>query len=203
VKPKKLGELGLSLHCRLAAAGPVGVGALDEKARLRALLEGVTYRKVAGEADVREMDLQSEAVDFKRRKKNPRERLEEYGATKEERGFLVEGGPPWHGERVELNAMTSQQFIDYLERKLQEHGVGEVIPDEEALAAAYQLAVRKAAVRKAVDAALRSVPEVSAPVPADLAARVKKALERDPARPWDDAIAAMAKTRIGRGGRPR
>ena len=43
----------------------------------------------------------------------------------------------WFGERVELNAMTSGQFITWLEGKLDEHEVRKVVPDEEALAKAY------------------------------------------------------------------
>ena len=32
-------------------------------------------------------------------------------------------------QRVELNAMTSRQLVDFVERKLNEHGVAKVIPD--------------------------------------------------------------------------
>jgi hypothetical protein len=44
----------------------------------------------------------------------------------------------WEGERVELNAMTADQFIDWLERKLDEQGIGKVVPDPETLATAYR-----------------------------------------------------------------
>jgi len=47
--------------------------------------------------------------------------LEEHGATMAEIGFL-------RSHRVELNAMTSDQFIAFLERKLTEHGVAKVVP---------------------------------------------------------------------------
>jgi hypothetical protein len=34
----------------------------------------------------------------------------------------------------ELNAMASDQFIEWLERKLTEHGIKKVIPDDDVLA---------------------------------------------------------------------
>ena len=39
--------------------------------------------------------------------------------------------------RVELNAMTSPQFVAFIERKLREHGIAKVIPDETLLAEMY------------------------------------------------------------------
>jgi len=58
--------------------------------------------------DVWDLGLESEPCEFKE-KKDPRERLREYGATEDECDFLVRrsdlGG--WEGDRVELNALTS------------------------------------------------------------------------------------------------
>ena len=53
-------------------------------------------------------------------KVNPRTRLATCGATEAEQELLVSGGGPkhWKGERIELNAMTSPQFVDFVERKL-------------------------------------------------------------------------------------
>ena len=48
--------------------------------------------------------------------------LRRHGATDQEINFLR-----W--ERVELNAMTSGQFIDFIEAKFAEHGVEKVLPD--------------------------------------------------------------------------
>jgi hypothetical protein len=48
------------------------------------------------------------------------------GATPEEADFLLHS-------RVELNAMTSDQFVDLIERKLNERGLKKVIPDDEKL----------------------------------------------------------------------
>ena len=75
--------------------------------------------------------------------KDPRENLAESGATEDEQAFLVSGGGPgrWVGRRVELNALTSDQLVAFLEGKLRQHGVGKVVPDRETLDAAYRRAV--------------------------------------------------------------
>ena len=76
-------------------------------------------------ADVEAMDLQDEPAEDE----GPAaEKLEEYGATDEEIAFLFGAK-----RRVELNAMTSRQFLDWLEGKLEEHGAGKVVPPLEML----------------------------------------------------------------------
>ena len=114
-------------------------------------------------ADVTTMGLQSEPVEY-RQNKDPRDKFDEqdYDATHEELNFLVEanksGYDPksksyehrWTGKRVELNAMTSRQFIDWLEGKLKQHDVEKVIPDEETLAQAWHNARRRHRVNKAL-----------------------------------------------------
>ena len=55
-----------------------------------------------------------------------------------------------HGKRVELNALTSRQFIDLIERKLAEAGVRKVIPPKNDLEAAYRLFVRGSRSRKSL-----------------------------------------------------
>src|SRR5262249_40922147 len=54
--------------------------------------------------------------------------LRRHGATKQEIGILV------GGERVELNALASDQLVTLIERKLAKHGVRKVIPDDDTLA---------------------------------------------------------------------
>ena len=58
-----------------------------------------------------------------------RDQLKENGATEEEIEFLLR-------RRVELNAFTSDQLIEWIEEKLDEHGVEKVVPEEETLAKA-------------------------------------------------------------------
>jgi hypothetical protein len=49
------------------------------------------------------------------------------------------GGSPWEEwlqtHRVELNAMTTPEFIDWLDRKMAEHGSGKLIPPDDVVAA--------------------------------------------------------------------
>jgi hypothetical protein len=88
-------------------------------------------------AEAREMGLQSESVNF--RKRVYKNRLRECGATEEECDFIIGDGR--EGKRIELDAMDSQLMIAWLERKFAEHGVRKVVPDKETLEAAYKLAI--------------------------------------------------------------
>ncbi|MNY85839.1 DNA topoisomerase VI subunit A [compost metagenome] len=45
--------------------------------------------------------------------------------------------------RVELNSMTTPQFISWLEGKMEEYGVGKIIPDEETLEEQLRIEVKK------------------------------------------------------------
>jgi hypothetical protein len=157
-------------------------------------------------ADVTTMGLQSEPVEY-RQNKDPRDKFDEqdYDATHEELNFLVEanksGYDPksksyehrWTGKRVELNAMTSRQFIDWLEGKLGQHGVEKVIPDRETLAQAWHNARRRHRVNKALNRVVKRIlrRDVTT-VPADLDDRLRKYLEKYPATAWDDALAELA-----------
>src|SRR5262249_41602138 len=74
-------------------------------------------------SDVQQWDLQSETVSYG--SSDPMPNLRENGATPDEIRFLSSG--PVHfqnrtGKRVELNAFTSDQFVKWLESKLQAHG---------------------------------------------------------------------------------
>jgi hypothetical protein len=112
--------------------------------------------------------------------------LAENGATADEIDFLLH-------HRVELNAFTSDGLVSWLERKLDEHGIEKVIPDEETLAAAYQRARETIDVQLLINKAIRQrrtrPPQII--IPADLRARVEKALSKDRGRPWDEIVAEM------------
>lgn len=101
---------------------------------------------------VQEMGLESEEFTFKQ-DADPRENLRSQGATKEECNFLVRGrrGKSWWGERVELNAMSSPQFIEFVHSQLEAHGVEKLVPDEEVLAAAYWQVRRRDALMKEIE----------------------------------------------------
>ncbi|MBF0230729.1 MAG: DUF2399 domain-containing protein [Desulfamplus sp.] len=85
--------------------------------------------------------LEKEIVYYSKKLKDPKQMAIKAGATKEEAAILVQyrdyHKSQWCGERVELNAMTSDQFIDFIEMKLQQHGVKKVVPDHEILEKYY------------------------------------------------------------------
>jgi hypothetical protein len=74
---------------------------------------------------------------------DPRELLRKQGATEDEVNFLVQSGEAkkWRGKRIELNAMSAQTFIDWLEQGLQAAGVEKFFPDETLANKTYRQAV--------------------------------------------------------------
>jgi hypothetical protein len=141
-------------------------------------------------SDVENLKLESEPVVF-RQKKDPSEKLWDYiGVTSAEIRFLVDPkSSGWRGQRVELNAMTSKQFISWLERKLKQNGIEKVMPDAKVLADAYRRADWIARSREALE---EIEINKSLPVPRDLEQRIGKLLKREPKLPWDKALVQIA-----------
>lgn len=135
--------------------------------------------------DVRRMNLQSESVTYVQ-EKDPREILRQQGCTDEESNFLVEQrvGKAWKGQRVELNAMTSRQLLDWLEEKFKEHGVTKVLPSADKLEEAFHHTNYVLAVSEAI----KSVEPPALPVPDDLQALVAESLRTNPSIPWNEAV---------------
>src|SRR5262245_31252892 len=133
--------------------------------------------------------LEREPVEYHGAKQNPAINLQACGATEEECAFLVrrEQGS-WVGDRVELNAMRSDQFIAWLEGKFAEVGVEKVVPETATLAAAYQLALRKSRLQQVIDEARQAIDEApDAAVPDDLAEQIRAKITGQ-AIAWDEAI---------------
>jgi hypothetical protein len=94
-------------------------------------------------------------------------------------------------ERVELNAMTSRQLVDFVEAKLQQHGIKKVVPDAETLARTYEMFAASDRLSAAFDKMKEQLDAESGEqitVPADLAAKVEAELERHPDITWHRAI---------------
>jgi hypothetical protein len=124
--------------------------------------------------------------------------LRRNGATDGEVEFLLDDGSWWQsssGQRVELNAFTSDQFIAWLEAKLDEHGVEKVIPEADVLTTQYRRALARHAVNDKIDEIASSIRDDAdaAEIPADLADQVRELLDDDPSMSWDDAVAEIAK----------
>jgi hypothetical protein len=135
-------------------------------------------------ADVEAMQLESEPVEYGRGV-DPRENLRQSGATEEECDFLVNSdtGDGWSGKRVELNAMTSPQLLEWLEAKLAEEGVEKVIPDQETLQKAFARAHKV----KTAEEAMANADD-GGPLPDDLAQQIREKQMKDPTLSWDEAL---------------
>ena len=108
------------------------------------------------------------------------------GATDDEIEFLLH-------RRVELNALPSDQLVAFIERKLAQHGVEKVVPDDATLAAAYRRMRQQIVVQKRIDAALAEIKSLpSASPPDDLLHRIEERLNRDPTLRWDAALREIA-----------
>jgi hypothetical protein len=104
--------------------------------------------------------------------------------------------------RVELNAMTTPEFIAWLDDRMQEHGGIKLVPPdavlaaelEQRLAAKMRAAVidrilREAGADEQIDTALAAIPR---PTVADLKASIADAFEQEPASGWREPIEEAA-----------
>jgi hypothetical protein len=139
--------------------------------------------------DVEDSALETEDVVHR---SDPATNLRENGATAEEIAFL-------RTRRVELNAFASADFVAWIERKLEQHGVAKIVPDQDTLMLAYRRAVASRYVasrlQSAIEEAQRQAAE--APVPDDLAALVTAGLRGGPAQSWDEVVQRLATERVG------
>jgi Topoisomerase 6 subunit A/Spo11, Toprim domain len=112
-----------------------------------------------------------------------RRQLSENGATPQEVEFLL-------NNRVELNAMASDQLIELIERKLGEHGIRKVVPDKDLLGDAYQAFHRSKQLRDIFNDAESEFEETETEidVPKNLETRVRKILKKHNDLRWDDAV---------------
>jgi hypothetical protein len=111
--------------------------------------------------------------------------LHKNGATREEIELLLH-------RRVELNAMTSRQLVDFVERKLNEHGIGKVISTKDELERAYRLFAHGRAAQEFIERELAKLNgSANMAAPANLKKRVTAYLKDHPTARWDDAVAAI------------
>ena len=117
--------------------------------------------------------------------------LQVNGATEDEIDFLLD-------QRVELNAFASDDFVEWIEGKLEEHGVAKVIPDEDCLADAYRRALEQAFVQQKIDEVIDEAEKLGedAEIPKSLRAKVEERLDKDSARTWDEVVRDLAMQNI-------
>ncbi|WP_145376933.1 hypothetical protein [Symmachiella dynata] len=109
-------------------------------------------------------------------------------ATQEEQEFLHAG------QRVELNAFNSEDFITWIEGKLKEHGIEKVIPDKDDLEVAYRRAMKIAHVNEQIRENLDRAEEIAAnaQLPPGLRQKIESRLKKDPTLAWDRVLADIA-----------
>lgn len=147
-------------------------------------------------ADIKE--LPSEPVNYKQRSYPGTYLKHDCGATEEEVDFLVNpGGEDYNGHfgnRVELNAMTSEQLIVWLEEKLKEYGVEKYIPDKDLLIKGYQRAKYLQLIQDKIDETIEEnfaeyeSQEISEDELKEITDDLNERLEEDPTLSWDEAI---------------
>ena len=148
-------------------------------------------RRPARLEDVQALDLDAEGAYDRGSAWSIKQNLRKNGANEQEVEFLLD-------QRVELNALASDDLVEWVESKLDEHGIAKVVPDEATLVKAYRhnlasnFAEQDAAeiIEKAKGRAHDSE------IPVDLKERIADRLEADRALSWDDAVAEIVAEEI-------
>ena len=112
---------------------------------------------------------------------NLRGQLAGNGATNAETDILLT-------ERVELNAMASDDLIEMIERKLKQYGLQKVIPNDDLLGEAYQAFHRSKELREKFEQVEDEFEESEIKVPKNLKNQVRAILKKHPDLRWDDAL---------------
>jgi hypothetical protein len=112
--------------------------------------------------------------------------LHRHGATKQEIDLLA------GGERVELNALASNELVALIERKLAKHGIRKVIPDDDTLADAYHRMRKQAVIQEKIDDLIEELDQSEVEVPANLRQRIEKAIKADPTQSWDSIMRELS-----------
>lgn len=142
-------------------------------------------------SDVKQYRLVSEDVHYKSEKADAKRRqnLALNGATPEEIDFICGDGRV--GQRVELNAFNSGDFVEWIEGKLEEHGVRKVIPGVACIERAYRRALMIELLRREMakmEKGTRAQAE-AARVPRGLSKLIARRMREQPELPWDQIVA--------------
>jgi len=116
---------------------------------------------------------------------NVDDNLRSNGATEEETEFLRD-------RRVELNAFASDEFVSFIERKLDKNGIKKLVPGRDVLAKAYRLFFESSRVEEIVEAEIAKASHDSVAVPKNLEKQVRRMLAKHPEMRWDHAVREAA-----------
>jgi hypothetical protein len=142
-------------------------------------------------AQAADMSLQSERQDLQGDHQRILDGLRGYGASEGELTFIASG------QRVELNSMPSDQFVDWLERGLRQHRVQKVVPSAAMIEQRARHILGLQHLKNDVAELERAARQHAATVdlPADLVDSMQREFDADPTLPWEDALdRVLAKT---------
>jgi hypothetical protein len=143
--------------------------------------------------DVEALDLLDEPFVFKQ-EKDPAINLRSAGATEAEIEFLVgehSEEKVWEGKRVELNAMTSGQFVEFIETKLTDHDISNVVPDQDTLEHTWRQEKMRREMAVTVDEMMDEFSAEAGTPPNDLEDQVRAAVDGEQIN-WKAAVARLS-----------
>ena len=140
--------------------------------------------------DVEEMGLEDETVEVKNREAR-RDTLRRHGATEEEIEFLAPEDKDCR--RVELNAMTSGQLVDFVEMSLRINEVEKVVPDAKVLVSHARHRLEEKLTEELIAQHAEEIAKRAAvaKLPRGLGVKIHKLLQDEPALSWDQALAKL------------
>jgi hypothetical protein len=118
--------------------------------------------------------------------------LRQNGANAEEIAFMFADFDRLRStRRVELNAMTSPQFVAFVERKLRGNGIAKIVPDPALLEEAYAGMERGRRLEEEAAEIIDKLDTEDLTAPKDLQKRVRRYLKQHPDERWTDAVSAI------------
>jgi hypothetical protein len=132
------------------------------------------------------MNLESEPVAVGGNWEKRAATLRRHGAAEDEIAFL-------RNRRVELNAMTSRQLVDFIETKFAEHNVTKIIPEDTVIERHARRTIEQRLLERAIAKISGEIAEQAktADLPADLRDQIAAFFEEQPNLPWDEAVAQI------------
>ena len=112
--------------------------------------------------------------------------MKQHGATAEEIKFL-------RNKRVEINAMTSRQLVDFIEAQMAAHGVAKVIPDDAVLDRHARHLIEQRLAHDAFERLRTDFADQAKTMtlPADLRDQLAAELTRWPQNSWDISLSTL------------
>jgi hypothetical protein len=122
-------------------------------------------------------------------------RLAEHGATDEEIEYLADPDENGMCRRVELNAMSSRQLVDFVEQKLLEYGCAKVVPADKVVTEHARRMLEAQLTAKLVEENQEAIAKQAAEIqlPDDLVEQVSERVSEQPQLSWDGALAEISR----------